>query len=107
MHVWVDLELEAAIPDHDDVSGLADRLDDPAVPHDELGRAVPDADELDASSNADACTNTCSEQTGAVRIHVWSIGTRSRRLDDHRRRQDRVAARRNANSRRARPNSTA
>jgi hypothetical protein len=79
--VRVDLEREAPIPHDDHVAVVADLLDNAAVSDMELACVVRDAEELDASADADACTNAGCEETGAVRIHVWCIGWNGGMLD--------------------------
>ena len=81
MNVGVDLEAEAPIPRDNHIAVVDDRLDHTAVAHTQPGRIVCDAEQLDASANANTRTYAGCEEAGTVRIHVVCIGWRGPKLD--------------------------
>jgi hypothetical protein len=65
----IDVDREAAIPDHTDVTLVVDLVDDPAVARTETQAVGHVVDELDPGSYRDAGLDTSGKKTSAEGIH--------------------------------------
>jgi hypothetical protein len=107
MDARVDSTSESPIPGDEQSSIFPDLVDDATIANRERTCPVYDRQQLDPRTDAYPGPNTGGQMASSQRVHVQCIDQGDLTLDGRRGRQDQVAGRRNANSRRARPNSTA